>query len=507
MDGPSNRREFLRAALLGPAAAAIGAVAHGRDREPGFRGRRDPRPNILLCLADDWGPNQASVLGDRFISTPTFDALAESGVLFTNAFVATPSCTASRAAILTGQWPHRLGEAFNLSSNWTHIPALYTDLLRAAGYHVGYTRKGWGPGIHEGRPINPAGEQFEDFEAFLSRRPPGKPFCFWFGSNDPHRPYEAGLAAKEGFDPGRAPVPSFLPDVPDVRRDLADYYAEIKRFDVETGRILEILSETAEAANTIVVMTGDNGLPFPRAKAHLYAAGTRAPLAIRWPAAARGGRRISDFVSFTDFAPTFLEAAGIPVPRIMTGRSLAPLLFGGASGRIDPRRDKVFTERERHTWCHPDGKSFPVRAVRTDAHLYIRNLRPELFPAGHPFLRREKNTPKGHVDCDEAPSKYFLIDHRDDPGAALFYRQAFARRPAEELYDLRSDPSELTNIAGDPARSRVLAELRRVLADWMKRTGDPRAEGETGLWDASCWHQQPRADIRMPGYEEADPRT
>ena len=505
MNAKSSRREFLKSAAFAAAGSALGAFSCGRGRIPAFHGRRDPRPNILFCLADDWGgADQASVLGDRFIETPAFDSLAESGVLFTNAFVATPSCTASRAAILTGQWPHRLREAFNLSSNWTHIPALYTDLLRAAGYHVGYTRKGWGPGLHEGRPINPAGEVYDDFETFLSRRPAGKPYCFWFGSNDPHRAYDADLAVREGFDPARAKVPPFLPDVPDVRRDLADYYAEVKRFDIETGRILDVLAGTGEAANTIVVMTGDNGLPFPRAKSHLYAAGTHAPLAIRWPARTKGPRTVSDFVSFTDFAPTFLDAAGLRIPAIMSGRSLMPILSSAGSGRIDPRRDRVFTERERHTWCHPDGKSYPVRALRTETHLYIRNFRPELYPAGHPFLRRERNTPKGHVDCDEGPSKDFLIDHRDDPRYSGFYRQAFARRSGEELYDLPSDPGEMTNLADDPAHRLVLAALRDELAAWMKRTGDPRAAGETDLWDASCWYQQPRADIRMPGYEDAE---
>jgi arylsulfatase A-like enzyme len=464
----------------------------------------DKRPNILFIIADDWGPDQASILGDDFIGTATFDKVAKEGVLFTNAFVATPSCTASRAAILTGQMPHRLGEAFNLSCNWTHIPPLYTDLLREAGYHVGYTRKGWGPGIHEGRELNPAGEKYQDFEQFLSKRPGGKPFCFWFGSHDPHRPYDAGLAAEFRFDPGKAKVPPYLPDVSDVRRDLADYYAEIKRFDIEAGQLLDALEQTGESANTIVVMTGDNGLSFPRAKAHLYDAGTKVPLAIRWPARARGGRAVADFVSFTDFASTFLEAAGVRIPASITGRSLMPILVSYKSGRVDPKRDKVFTERERHTWCHPEGKSYPVRALRTKHYLYIRNFRPDLFPAGHPFLRREKGAPKGYGDCEDGPSKYFLIDHKDDPRYAPYYRQCFSRRPAEELYDLRNDPAQLINVVSEPAYGPVLSAMRAELSEWMIRTKDPRAKGETDIWDAGCWYQQPKADIRMPGYEKAD---
>ncbi len=395
MPNKSNRREFLKAAFLGLASPVL--VRLPSDQRQEFRpdGRCDGRPNILFLLADDWGPDQASMLGDGFIETPTFDQVARDGILFENAFIATPSCTASRASLLTGQMPHRLGEAFNLSCNWTHIPPLFTDMLRERGYHVGYTRKGWGPGLHEGRPVNPAGDKYDDFDQFLAQRPSGKPFCFWFGSNDAHRPYDDGLAAELRFNSKEAKVPPYLPDVPEVRRDLADYYAEIKRFDTEAGQLLDALRRAGEEANTIVVMTGDNGLPFPRAKSHLYDAGTKAPLAIRWPARARGGRRVTDFVSFSDFAPTFLEAAGVGIPDFMTGRSLMPILVSDRSGRIDPRRDKVFTERERHTWCHPDGKSYPSRAMRTSQYLYIRNFRPDLFPAGHPFRAGKKELRRG----------------------------------------------------------------------------------------------------------------
>ena len=494
-----KRREFLSETLRGVLGASLagGRALYGRIW---FEERR---PNILFCLADDWGgADQASILGDRFIETATFDEVAGQGVLFTNAFVATPSCTASRAAILTGQTPHRLGDAFNLSSNWRNIPKLYPDLLAASGYHVGFTRKGWGPGIHEGRKLNPAGEEYKDFDEYLARRPSGKPFCFWFGSNDPHRPYEPRLALDYKLDPSKAKVPAYLPDVPNVRRDLADYYAEIKRFDTEAGALLEKLRKTRELENTIVVMTGDNGLPFPRAKGHLYDAGTKVPLAVSWPAKIRMGRTVSDFVSFTDFAPTFLEAAGLPVPGEMTGRSLMRILESDRAGQVEAGRDRVYTERERHTWCHPEGRSFPVRALRTRDFLFIKNFRPGLFPAGHPFLRRAQGTPKGYVDCDEGPSKYFLIDHKSDPKCARFIELCLDRRPAEELYDLSRDPGQLANVASEAAYAEVLKKMRSELQDWMARTDDPRARGETDIWDGSCWHQQPKADIKMPGYDE-----
>jgi len=483
-----------------PQREFIPAAAQKKDA------RAADRPNILFCLADDWGPGPAGVFGDRYIKTPTFDRVAREGVLLTQAYVAVPSCTGSRAAILTGQMPHRLGAAMNLSCDWTDIPPLYTDLLSDAGYHVGYMQKGWSPGAHSGRKLNPCGVSYKNFPAFLAQRPAGAPFCFWFGSYDPHRGYDRGLAEKEGVSPDAVRVPPFLPDVPEVRQDLADYCAEVQRFDRDVGQMLDRLAKSGELENTIVVMAGDNGMPFPRAKGHLYDSGTHMPLAIRWGRNPKPGRVVTDFISFADFAPTFLAAAGLKLPAVMTGRSFLDLLQSNKAGRLDPSRDRVFTERERHTWCHPEGRSYPSRALRTDRWLYICNFRPQLYPAGHPALRRPGGNPKGCVDCDEGPSKYYVIDHKDDPRIAPSYARSFDLRPAEELYDIAADPDQLKNLALDAKYATTLAGLRADLEQWMKRTADPRAAGETDRWDAPCKHLQPRADVKMPGYDEPQRR-
>ena len=330
------------------------------------------RPNILFCLADDWGPNHAGILGDPYVETPTFDRIARQGVLFANTFVAAPTCTASRAAILTGQMPHRLGQAINLSCEWRNIPPLFTDLLSGAGYHVGYSRKGWGPGAHPGRELNPAGTKYENFEEFLAQRQAAAPFFFWFGSHDPHRGYNRAFSQASRIDPARVAVPPYLPDALEVRQDLADYYAEVQRFDREVGELLKHLAARGELENTVVVMTGDHGFPFPRAKGHHYDSGVLAPLAIRWGRHLTPDRRATDFISFTDFAPTFLELAGLPIPPEMTGRSFVNTLTAARGGLVDPERTHVFTERERHTWCHPDGKSFPCKGHahgRSPVHL------------------------------------------------------------------------------------------------------------------------------------------
>jgi len=317
--------------------------ARGAQPAPGA----DARPNILFAIADDWGWPHAGAYGDKIVKTPTFDRLARQGVLFHYSYVAAPTCTASRGAILTGQAIHRLAEGGNL---WSILPKrfqVYPDLLEEAGYVVGCTGKVWGPGTLEGsgRTRNPAGPPFKGFAQFLESVPAGKPFCFWFGSVDPHRPYEKDSGVGSGMKPEEVQVPPFLPDTPTVRRDLLDYYFEVQRFDRNVGECLQVLEEAGRLRNTIVVMTSDNGIPFPRAKATLYDAGTRVPLAICWPAKAPGGRTVEDFISHCDFAPSFLEAAGLkPLPE-MTGRSFLDVLVSGKSGRVDPRRDHVFTGR------------------------------------------------------------------------------------------------------------------------------------------------------------------
>lgn len=444
------------------------------------------RPNILLAIADDWSHPHAGAYGDPVVATPTFDRVAREGVLFTHAFTAAPSCTASRAGILTGQAVHRLGEGANLHSFLPARFSVYPDILEQAGYVVGYTRKGWGPGRFEpgGRTRNPAGPQFKTFEEFLQQRPAGRPFCFWFGSQDPHRPYEPGSGARAGLAANTVRVPAFLPDLPEVRNDLLDYYAEVQRFDSELADILKKLEAAGELDNTLVVVTSDNGMPFPRAKANVYDAGARMPLAIRWPAGVKTPRTVDAFVSSSDLAPTFLEAAGLKPLETMTGRSLLGLLRGDTQ----PGRDRVFIERERHANVRRGDLSYPMRAVRTADFLYVRNLRPDRWPAGDPE-RYFSVGPFG--DVDGGPSKTLILDRRDDPAVGKYFRLGFAKRPAEELYDLRKDPAQIENAAD---RAEYAAQRQRLRADldrWMRDTGDPRATEDDDRWDRYPYYGQP----------------
>jgi arylsulfatase A-like enzyme len=441
---------------------------------------RDDRPSFFIAVADDWSYPHAGVYGDKTIKTPTFDRVSSEGVLFTNCYCASPSCTPARAAMLTGQHIYRLEDSGNL---WSRLPTkfdTYPDLLEKQGYVVGLQGKGWGPGDFKagGRERNPAGPAFKSFADFLKTVPAGAPFCFWLGHKDPHRPYKEGQGVAAGLSPDTVQVPPYLPDTPEVRGDLLDYYAAVQRYDRDTGEALKLLEESGRARNTIVVMTGDNGLPFPRAKATLYDAGTRMPLAIRWPAKVGGARKVDAIVSHCDFAPTVLEAAGLKVPPAMTGRTLLPLLTSGD----ESGRDRVVFGRERHANVRRGDLSYPARALRTKEFLYIRNLRPDLWPAGDP----EKWVAVGHFgDVDEGPAKEQIIARRDQD-LRTFFRLAFEKRPERELFDVVKDPWQLENLASK--RPELVEKLDAELTKELAGTGDPRVvdgklSGADERWD------------------------
>ncbi len=460
------------------------------------------RPNILFAIADDWSWPHAGIYGDPVIKTPTFDRVAREGVLFSQAFVASPSCTPSRAALLTGQWHWRLEESANLWSTLQSRFPVYPDLLEEAGYFVGYTRKGWGPGKWEvgGRSRNPAGSEFSDFDAFVEDRPAGRPFCFWFGSNDPHRPYDEGTGAAAGMALDKIRLLQCFPDHEAVRSDVADYYAEVQRFDREVGKLIEKLESLGELENTIVVITGDNGMPFPRCKATLYDGGTRVPLAIRFPKRFPPGRIVDDLVSLTDLAPTFLELGRTAVPSQMTGRSLLPVLESEAQGRIGKDRTFVLLGKERHVPCQdaPDPGGTPVRAIRTHEYLYIRNFRPDRWPAGTPDYAHAYHPGSWYGDVDNGPTKFVMVENRDqDETYRHLFDLAFGKRPAEELYDLKKDPGQLNNLASDSSYREVLEMLSGQLMDELEKTGDPRLGDGNRLEQYPYYGSSPLA----PGYQ------
>ncbi len=430
-----------------------------------------PRPNILLVLADNWAWPDARVCGNPLVKTPAFDRLAGEGVLFRNAFCHAPSCAPARAALLTGRPIHQLEDGANL---WGHLPArfqVYPDLLEAAGYVVGYAGKGWSPGRIEeaGRTRNPAGPQFESFARFLSELPADRPFCLWYGDLHPSRQkmvWGSGVAA--GMRPEQVVVPPYLPDTAEVRSNILDYYLAVEKFDQAVNEILGQLAASGRAGNTLLVVAGDNGWQMPRGLANLYDSGTRVPMVVRWPLVIRGGRVSDEFADFLDLAPTFLEAAGVPKPAEMLGRSLLGLLRGDTV----PGREQVFLERERHANVRRGDLGYPARGVRTREFLYIRNDHPERWPAGDPEFYHAVG-PFG--DVDQSPTKDLILARREDPAIAPYFALSFGKRPAEELYDLAQDPQQVQNVAARPEYAAAKARLRARLDEWLQATGDPRA--------------------------------
>ncbi len=462
---------------------------------PAILTQRGPRrPNILVAIADDWSWPHASVAGGKMVRTPAFDRVAERGVLFTNAICASPGCAPSRAAILTGRPPWQLEEAGTHASLFPKKFQVYPDLLEAAGYFVGLTGKGAGPCNWKdaGWSRNPAGPAFDartmaapkgisqndyaaNFAEFLKARPKDRPFCFWYGGHEPHRVYDAGAGLRAGKQLDVVRVPPFLPDCREVRSDLLDYAFEMEWFDRHLGRMLDLLQQAGELENTLVLVTADNGMPFPSAKANLREYGIHLPLAVCWPARVKGGRTIEDLISFMDFAPTFLEAAGIPIPEVMTGRSFWDVLTSGKSGRVDPKRTQALSGRERHSHARYDNLGYPSRALRTPDYLYVRNFKPELFPAGDPPL---------YADIDDSPSKRYILDNRDLPLVRPFFDLACAHRPAEELYDIRNDPGCTKNLAESAAHKDVLARCRAELERLLRAQQDPRVIGGGDIFDS-----------------------
>ncbi|WP_262247365.1 sulfatase family protein [Parapedobacter soli] len=465
-------------------------------------------PNILFAIADDQSYPYTSIYGMPQFVTPAFDSVARHGVLFNNAFVAAPQCSPSRAAILTGRNIWQLEEAGTHSSYFPKKFPVFTDALASAGYFTGYTGKAWGPGNWRdaGWQQNPVGPEYNsekytgvptsginrtnyaaNFERFLAERPEGKPFFFWFGCHEPHRVYEYGSGLRQGLDSVGMRVPPFLPSHDTVRTDLLDYAFEVSWFDRHLKEMLDLLERIGELENTIIVVTADNGMAFPHAKAGLHEYGIHVPLAICGPGI-RGPRTIDVPVGLIDLAPTILGwADAAPLPAT-AGESLVPLLNDGVS---DTSRRYVLSGRERHTHARPDNLGYPARAIRTTDYLYICNLKPDRWPMGDPppvipvdvaSGTGMKPIVWGFEDIDDSPTKELLLTNR--------YRWpeqfglATAKRGAEELYAIREDPACLTNLASDSRYADVLAGLRTELWRVLAEQGDPRVVSGGEVFDS-----------------------
>jgi N-sulfoglucosamine sulfohydrolase len=459
-------------------------------------------PNILFAIADDWSVH-AGAYGTRWVSTPNFDRIAAQGILFHHAYTPAAKCATSRASILTGRNIWQLEEAGNHLSNFPSKFVAWPEVLQRSGWQVGMTGKGWGPGIALDKdkvPRQMTGKPFQsrkakpptkaisntdyaaNFSEFLDSVPSDKRWCFWYGATEPHRDYEFRSGVEHGGKQLRDidRVPKYWPDHETVRHDMLDYALEVEHFDDHLGRMLAELERRGELDNTLIIVTSDHGMPFPRVKGYAYYDSNHVPLAVRFPAGIKqSGRKIDDFVSFIDIAATVLDVAGIESTESgmqpITGKSWRPIFESGEGGRVVAERDHVLIGKERNDVGRPRDVGYPIRGLVTADYLYLRNFEPDRWPAGNPET--------GYLDTDGSPTKTLILElgrlKRDD----AFWRWNFGKRVGEEFYDLKSDSDCVNNLV-DQVQHRVeLEKMREKLFAQLKGEGDPRMFGDGDIFD------------------------
>ena len=501
-------------------AIALVSSALGLEAKP--VAHSSSKPNILFVISDDQSFPHASAYGCKWIKTPNFDRIANQGILFNNAFVTSPGCSPSRASILTGRYPWQNEEAGTHASAFPTKYKVFTQVLAEHGYAVGFTGKPWGPGDWKvsGWTQNPVGTEYNNkklktpytgisqsdysgnFDQFLEKRNPDQPFFFWFGANEPHRPYQQDSGEKDGKDKFSVVVPAFLPDHLIVRGDLLDYAVEIEWYDKQLGKMLNTLERLGELENTLIIVTADNGMSFPRAKANGYEAGLHVPLAISWANHIKGKQVSDDLISTVDLAPTILEIAKLKFDGKfpMSGMSLLKQLVSPKFS-MKKKESAIFAGRERHTNARYGNEGYPQRVIRTDEYLYIRNFHPNLWPAGDPQVYLKDGTlsqmHQGYLDIDTGPT-HLLYDlyNTQDPAITPFFLAATAKRPAEELYQIKNDKYCMINLAIDPNYVAVKKQLSNRLINQLKKTGDTRILGP----DPEIWNSYPRYNGPNPKF-------
>ena len=444
--------------------------------------------NVLFIIADDASRHFGETNGCQWVRTPNIDRLAKQGLVFDNAYAPTSKCAPCRAAILTGRNPWQLEEAGNHQPFFPAKFMAFSEALAKAGVHCGAGGKTWGPG--EAKTADGSARNFAlggsggkggpgaGLAAFLKKRPEGAPFFYWFGSHHPHRAYPPDSGIKAGKKPSDIDrVPAYWPDNETVRRDMLDYALEVEAFDAEVGALLAALEASGEARRTLVIVTSDHGMPFPRVKGHTYDDAHHIPFVAAWPEGiAKPAGRVADFISFIDLAPTFLELFGVDgsgsgmAP--ITGRSFTDLLRGEAQ----TARPFVIVGRERNDVNAragaPAGLGYPARAIREGSFFYVQNFASDRWPCGDPD--------RGLRDTDAGPTKA-LIEALGEGDA--YWQHAFGKRPAEQLFDLATDPDCLKNLAADPAFAKKAAALRETLMAELKKQSDPRALGKGDVFE------------------------
>ena len=458
------------------------------------------RPNILFCIADDASFKHFSANGCSWVSTPGFDRVAREGILFTSAYTPNAKSGPSRACIITGRNSWQLEEAANHITNFPGKFKSFVEVLKEEGYFTGYTSKGWAPGnpgVIDGKPRELTGKAFNarttappasgisrsdyaaNFNDFLDQKPGDTPWFFWYGSHEPHRRYQYGSGVALG---GKnldqiEKVPGFWPDNDTVRNDMLDYAFEIEYFDQQLVKMLNELEKRGELKNTIVVVTSDNGMPFPRSKGLQYEYSNHMPLAIMWHSGITEPGRVSkDYISFIDLAPTFLDLVGVEWNKSgmasSPGKSLTDILKN--SKKLSDR-SYILLGQERHDYGRPLNQGYPIRSILKDGYLYQINFKPDLWPAGNPET--------GYLNTDGSPTKTFILNLRRSGTDVSFWDKCFGKHPGEELYNIASDPECLINLAGLSYYGELKERLNTILMNELKNQNDPRVLGNGDIFD------------------------
>lgn len=469
------------------------------------------RPNILIAIADDQSFPFAGAYGCDWVHTPAFDRVASEGILFTNCYTPNAKSAPSRACLLTGRYSWQLEEAGNHIGYWPEnkYPTFY-EVLSRNGYYAAFTGKGWAPGnprMLDGKPRRLTGEPYQkhrltpptskispndyaaNFAQFLEQKPEGQPWVFWFGGHEPHRAYEYRSGANKG---GKSlsdidSVPPFWPDNDTVRHDMLDYAYEIEHFDAHLGKILAQLEASGELDNTIVVVTADNGMPFPRCKGLEYEYSNHLPLAVMWRNGIRNaGREAAQYVSLIDIAPTVLCLAGVDAAT----NGMAPAGCEMTDLLVDKpihARGSLFLGQERHDYGRPRNQGYPIRSVIEDGYLYIYNFKPELWPAGNPET--------GYLNTDGSPTKTSILESRRRGAQTPFWDLSFGKHPTEELYHIESDRACMHNLIEEPAQATRKERMRERLFEHLRATGDPRVCGNGDIFDTYPFYQPTSFDF------------
>ena len=409
------------------------------------------RPNIVLIIGDDISDADFGCYGHPNVRTPNVDELAAGGVRFTNAYLTTSQCSPTRCSVITGRYPHNTG-APELHMALPDGQVMFPAILKQAGYHTAAAGK-WHMGNYAKSAFDkiagggPGGE--ERWVDCLQERPKDKPFFMWFASYDAHRGWDNKIQLKR-HTPQDVVIPPYIVDTPAVRKDLAQYHDEVQRLDRYTGEVVGELKKQGVLENTIIIFMADNGRPFPRCKTRLNDSGIKTPFVVHWPAGIKQKAQVSDsLVSVIDIAPTILELAGLKSPKTFQGTSFTPLL----ADRKASIRKYVFAEHNWHSQIAHE------RMVRHGDFVYIRNAHPQL-----PATIVLKSSRPNLGELRELAKAGKLTDAQMDP--------LLAPRPAEELFNVADDYHQIKNLASDPKYRKVLKNLRKIMDQWQRRTGD-----------------------------------